>query len=138
MQDVRQAVLELESQAFDYRRGTQGLLHTRFIRTAKRHWSSFCMADTTGTELSFGKTLIGSMLLCRWVRQHATHDSMVGIVLPASAGGALTNIAVVLAGKIPVNLKFHSWAGNDEYRDSAMRNQDDHHVPALLIQGEHY
>jgi acyl-[acyl-carrier-protein]-phospholipid O-acyltransferase / long-chain-fatty-acid--[acyl-carrier-protein] ligase len=106
VQEVRQAVLELESRAFEYRRGTYGLLHARFIRTAKRRWSSFCMADTTGTELSFGKTLIGSMLLSRWLRKHATNDSMVGLVLPASAGGALANIAVFLAGKIPVNLNF--------------------------------
>src|SRR6266481_10307 len=106
VQEVRQAVLELERQAFDYRRATHGLLHARFIRTAKRHWSSFCMADTTGTELSFGKALIGSMLLCRWVRKHATNDSLVGIVLPASVGGALANIAVFLAGKVPVNLNF--------------------------------
>jgi acyl-[acyl-carrier-protein]-phospholipid O-acyltransferase / long-chain-fatty-acid--[acyl-carrier-protein] ligase len=106
--EVRQAVLEMESQAFDYRLATYGLLHTRFIRTAKRHWSSFCIADTTGTELSFGKTLIGSMLLARWVRKHRSNDSMVGILLPASTGGALANIAVSLAGKIPVNLNFTS------------------------------
>jgi len=106
VQEARQAVLELESQAFEYRRGTHGLLHARFIRTAKHHWSSFCMADTTGTELSFGKTLIGSMLLSRWVRKHRSNDSMVGILLPASVGGALANIAVFLAGKIPVNLNF--------------------------------
>jgi acyl-[acyl-carrier-protein]-phospholipid O-acyltransferase / long-chain-fatty-acid--[acyl-carrier-protein] ligase len=108
VQEVRQAVLELESRAFDYRRATHGLLHTRFIRTAKRHWSSFSMADTTGTELSFGKTLIGSILLSRWVRKHRSNDSMVGILLPASTGGALANIAVSLAGKIPVNLNFTS------------------------------
>jgi acyl-[acyl-carrier-protein]-phospholipid O-acyltransferase / long-chain-fatty-acid--[acyl-carrier-protein] ligase len=108
VQEVRQAVLELESQAFEYRRSTHGLLHARFIRTAKRHWSSLCMADTTGTELSFGKALIGGMLLARWLRKHATDNSMVGVVLPASAGGALANIAVFLAGKIPVNLNFTS------------------------------
>ena len=33
---------------------------------------------------------------------------MVGIILPASAGGALANIAVFLAGKVPVNLNFTS------------------------------
>jgi acyl-[acyl-carrier-protein]-phospholipid O-acyltransferase / long-chain-fatty-acid--[acyl-carrier-protein] ligase len=108
VQEVRQAVLELESQAFEYRRTTHGLLHARFIRTAKRHWSSLCMADTTDTELSFGKALIGGMLLARWLRKHATGDSMVGVVLPASAGGALANIAVFLAGKVPVNLNFTS------------------------------
>ena len=45
-------------------------------------WFSFCMADTTGTELSFGRTLIGSMLLSRWVRKYRPNDSMVGILLP--------------------------------------------------------
>jgi acyl-[acyl-carrier-protein]-phospholipid O-acyltransferase/long-chain-fatty-acid--[acyl-carrier-protein] ligase len=127
--------LELESQAFEYRRGTHGLLHTRFIRTAKRRWSSFCMADTTGTELSFGKTLIGSMLLSRWVRKHRPNDSMVGILLPASAGGALANIAVFLAGKIPVNLNFTS---GQEAMNAAIRqcSQYYHYFPAFLSRGE--
>ncbi|MET0503209.1 MAG: acyl-[ACP]--phospholipid O-acyltransferase [Candidatus Binatia bacterium] len=108
VQDVRQAVLELESQALGYRAATHGLLHTRFIRTAKRQWSSFCLADTTGTELSFGKALIGGMLISRWLRKQRSKDSKVGIMLPASAGGALANIAVFFAGKVPVNLNFTS------------------------------
>ena len=116
--EVRQAVLELESQAFEYRRATHSLLHTRFIRTAKRRWFSFCMADTTGVELSFGRALIGSMLLSRWLTKHTTNDSMIGIVLPASAGGALANIAVFLAGKIPVNLNF---TGGEEATHAAIR-----------------
>jgi acyl-[acyl-carrier-protein]-phospholipid O-acyltransferase/long-chain-fatty-acid--[acyl-carrier-protein] ligase len=111
-------VLELESRAFEYRRATHSLLHTSFIRTAKRRWFSFCIADTTGTELSFGKTLVGSILLSRWLTKHATRDSMVGIVLPASAGGALANIAVYLAGKIPVNLNF---TGGQEAMHAAIR-----------------
>jgi len=35
---------------------------------------------------------------------------MVGVILPASVGGALTNIAILLAGKVPVNLNFTSGA----------------------------
>ena len=31
---------------------------------------------------------------------------MVGIMLPASVGGVLANIATLLAGKVPVNLNF--------------------------------
>ncbi|HZD39521.1 MAG TPA: AMP-binding protein, partial [Terriglobales bacterium] len=118
VQEVRQAVLELESQAFEYRRSTQALLHTRFIRTAKRRWFSFCMADTTGAELSFGKVLIGSLLLSRWLRRRATNESMVGIVLPASAGGALANLAVFLSRKVPVNLNF---AAGPESMHAAIR-----------------
>jgi acyl-[acyl-carrier-protein]-phospholipid O-acyltransferase/long-chain-fatty-acid--[acyl-carrier-protein] ligase len=106
VQEVRQAVLELESDAVRLRGGASDLLHSRFIRVAKRRWSSFCMADTIGTELTWGKTLISSRLLASWVRKHCAEESMVGVLLPASVGGALANIAVSLAGKVPVNLNF--------------------------------
>ncbi|HEY7715556.1 MAG TPA: acyl-[ACP]--phospholipid O-acyltransferase [Candidatus Binatia bacterium] len=104
--EVRKAVLELESNAFAHRASAADLLHTRFIRSAKRRWFSFCMADTTGAELTYGKTLIGALLLANWVRRHCAGDRMVGVLLPASVGGSLANIAILLAGKIPVNLNF--------------------------------
>jgi len=104
--EVRSAVAELESQAFEHRPSAAELLHTRFIRAAKRHWFAFCMADTTGIELTYGKTLIGGLVLSRWVTRRCPTESMVGILLPASVGGAVANIAVLLAGKVPVNLNF--------------------------------
>ncbi len=106
--EVRNAVLELESKAFEYRHSAAELLHTKFIATAKRHWSSFCMADTTGTELTYGKILIGSLLLSNWLKKYCAAESMVGVLLPASVGGSLANIAILLAGKVPVNLNFTS------------------------------
>ena len=105
---VRNAVLELESQAMEYRQSARELLHTKFVETAKRRWRSFCMADTTGVELTFGGTLIGGLLLASWVRRNCSTEAMVGVMLPASVGGALVNIAIQLAGKVPVNLNFTS------------------------------
>jgi acyl-[acyl-carrier-protein]-phospholipid O-acyltransferase/long-chain-fatty-acid--[acyl-carrier-protein] ligase len=104
--EVRNAVAELESNAFGHRPSATDLLHTGFIQIAKRRWVSFCMADTTGTELTYGKTLIGSLVLSRWIRQRCAAQSMVGVLLPASVGGSLANIAILLAGKVPVNLNF--------------------------------
>ncbi|TMA87742.1 MAG: hypothetical protein E6J74_29050 [Deltaproteobacteria bacterium] len=103
---VRNAVLELESDAFRYRRTAGDLLHSRFIEIAKRHWFSFCMADTTGAALTYGKTLIGALLLARWVKKTCPKETMIGVILPASVAGSLVNIAILLAGKIPVNLNF--------------------------------
>lgn len=105
-QEVRQAIMELGSDAVQYRRTCGDLLHLRFIQTAKRHWFSFCMADSTGKELTYGKALVASLLLARWFRKQCPNDSMIGLLLPASIGGALANIAVLLAGKIPVNINF--------------------------------
>lgn len=103
---VRQTIAELGSAAVDHRRTKRDLLHLRFIETAKRQWFRFCMADSTGRELTYGKTLIGSLLLARWLRQQRPQDDMLGLLLPASVGGALTNIATLIAGKVPVNLNF--------------------------------
>ena len=107
-QEVRQAVLEMGSDAAQHRREAHDLLHRKFIRQAKRRWRSLCMVDTTGTQLSYGKALVGSLMLSRWVTNHCANDRMVGVILPASVGGALANIAILLAGKVPVNLNFTS------------------------------
>ncbi len=105
-QEVRSAMIELESVALGLRPSTASLLHTKFIAMAKRRWFSFCMADTTGINLTYGQALVGSLLLSRRVAQQCAGESMIGILLPASVAGALANIATLLAGKVPVNLNF--------------------------------
>ena len=105
-EQVRQVIAELGSEAAGNRLTKRDLLHLRFIKTAKRRWFSPCMADSTGRTLTYGRTLIGGMLLGRWLRQHRPEDPMISLLLPASVGGALANIAVLLAGKTPVNLNF--------------------------------
>ena len=103
---VRHTIAELGSEAVEHRRTKYDLLHLRFIDTAKRRWFSFCMADSTGRNLTYGKTLIGSTLMANWLRRQRPQEGMIGLLLPASVGGALANIATLLAGKVPVNLNF--------------------------------
>jgi acyl-[acyl-carrier-protein]-phospholipid O-acyltransferase/long-chain-fatty-acid--[acyl-carrier-protein] ligase len=105
-EEVRQAVMELGSEAMQYRRTQHDSLHHRFIKTAKRRWFSPCVADSSGTELTYGKTLVASLLFSRWIKMRCKEDSMVGLMLPPYAGGAVANIAVLLGGKVPVNLNF--------------------------------
>jgi acyl-[acyl-carrier-protein]-phospholipid O-acyltransferase/long-chain-fatty-acid--[acyl-carrier-protein] ligase len=69
------------------------------------------MADSTGRTLTYGRALVGSLLLSRLIRRHAPLDTHIGLLLPSSAGGALANIAVSLTGKVPVNINFT--AGRD-------------------------
>jgi acyl-[acyl-carrier-protein]-phospholipid O-acyltransferase/long-chain-fatty-acid--[acyl-carrier-protein] ligase len=85
-------------------------LGREFVRVAKRRWSAFCIADSTGRELTYGRALIAALLLSRLIRQRVAEPN-VGLLLPASVGGALANIATSLAGKVPVNLNFT--AGRD-------------------------
>ncbi|MCC6543835.1 MAG: MFS transporter [Nitrospirae bacterium] len=114
--EVRQATTELGAAAVKYRRNRLDLLHLRFVRTARNNWASFCMADSDGEELTYGKTLTGSLLLSRLIRRHCRGVSAAGIMLPASVGGALANVAALMAGKSVVNLNYT--AGKDAIASS--------------------
>jgi len=105
-EEVRQAIMEMGSAAVEHRKTPRDLLHLRFLTTAKRRWFSLAMADSTGKKLSFGEALVSSLLLARWVQKQSLEDRMVGILFPPSIAGAVANIAVLLAGKVPVNLNF--------------------------------
>jgi acyl-[acyl-carrier-protein]-phospholipid O-acyltransferase/long-chain-fatty-acid--[acyl-carrier-protein] ligase len=107
---VRQAILELASDAATYRKSGRDLLPLRFVRSAKRNWRKFAMADSSGRELTYGRALTASLLLAGWVRQRCAAEEMVGLLLPPSSGGALANLGVALAGKAPVNLNFTAGA----------------------------
>ncbi|MBI3491383.1 MAG: AMP-binding protein [Acidobacteria bacterium] len=98
---------------------TQDTLARRFVRTAKRRWSSFCMADSTGRELTYGRALAASLLLSRAIGRYARGQRTIGLLLPASVGGALANVAVSMAGKVPVNLNFT--AGRDAMASAIAR-----------------
>jgi len=103
---ARQAVQELGSEAAQLTRESSVTLPARFVRLARRHWSKFAMADSTGRELTYGRALTAAVLLAAEVRRRADSDKMIGLLLPATVGGALANLGVSLAGKVPVNLNF--------------------------------
>jgi acyl-[acyl-carrier-protein]-phospholipid O-acyltransferase/long-chain-fatty-acid--[acyl-carrier-protein] ligase len=88
------------------RRPADESLARQFVRTAKHQWWSFSMADAATKPLTFGRVLVAAMLLARWVRRRLPNESTVGLLLPASVGGALANLGLSLAGKVPVNLNF--------------------------------
>jgi acyl-[acyl-carrier-protein]-phospholipid O-acyltransferase / long-chain-fatty-acid--[acyl-carrier-protein] ligase len=108
---LRQLSTELAATSFAERAGSGDTLPDRFIRTARANWGNFAVADTTGRELTYGRTLISSILLAGVVRKLAASDEMVGVLMPATVGGALVNLGVAMAGKTAVNLNFT--AGKD-------------------------
>jgi acyl-[acyl-carrier-protein]-phospholipid O-acyltransferase/long-chain-fatty-acid--[acyl-carrier-protein] ligase len=104
--EVRLAIQTLGCDLAIERRPADESLGRQFVRTAKHHWSSFAIADSTTRPMTFGRTLTASLLLSKWVRRRLPSEANVGILLPGSVGGALANLAVSLAGKVPVNLNF--------------------------------
>jgi acyl-[acyl-carrier-protein]-phospholipid O-acyltransferase / long-chain-fatty-acid--[acyl-carrier-protein] ligase len=104
---ARQAVMELGSDAVRLRRGPRDTLARRLIRVARSHWGKFAMADSTGREMTYGRALTAAVLLAGHIRRRTgSQEKMIGLLLPATVGGALANLGVVLAGRVPVNLNF--------------------------------
>ena len=109
--EVRLALQTLSCDLAMQRRPADESLGRQFVRTAKHQWRTFSMADATTKPLTFGRALVAAMLLSRWSRRRMPKEANVGLLLPASVGGALANLGLALAGKVPVNLNFT--AGRD-------------------------
>jgi acyl-[acyl-carrier-protein]-phospholipid O-acyltransferase/long-chain-fatty-acid--[acyl-carrier-protein] ligase len=114
--EVRQAIGELGAEAFALRKPSQVLLHEAFINCARSAPFRMAMGDSSGTVLTYGGALTKAIALADFCRRRLADEQMVGVVLPASSGGALVNVGLLLAGKTPVNLNFT--VGADTFRSS--------------------
>ena len=103
---VREAVQLMLGHAFELRKTRHSTLPHRFIRTARRRWFHRAIADTTGRRLRFGEALTAAVALAGRLDAVAPGEPRIGLLLPASAAGALANLAVTLTGRETVNLNF--------------------------------
>lgn len=104
--DVRQAVQELQSTAFAADRNRKLTLDRAFVRSARRYFWRFAMADGRVPKLRFGSALAKTIFMARRMKPLWSNQEMVGILLPPSVGGALVNHAATLLGCVPVNLNY--------------------------------
>ncbi|HXC03073.1 MAG TPA: AMP-binding protein [Opitutaceae bacterium] len=104
---VRQALLDLGAQAFEERPGLRRHLGREVVRQLAKRPNRVEIIDRTAErrEVKAGQLLAAAAALSRRLRKTVSAHR-VGIVLPPGAGGAIANLAVVLAGKVPVNLNF--------------------------------
>src|SRR4030095_89733 len=76
------------------------------LRGLKRSpFSTLVVDGMDGSKLSRGKLLGVSIALSRYLRKNFS-EKRIAIVLPASKGAVVANLAVALADKIPVGLNF--------------------------------
>jgi acyl-[acyl-carrier-protein]-phospholipid O-acyltransferase/long-chain-fatty-acid--[acyl-carrier-protein] ligase len=108
--EVRMAIQTVSAECAMAMSAAAKPMHRRFVRYACRHPFRSCYIDTTvkPLELSYGKVLAGAMCLGRHLRPILGDEKMVGIWLPSTVGGALTNITLALLGKTSVNLNYTS------------------------------
>ena len=105
---VRQAVQDLGAQAVTGRKGRMMVLPRLMLRKCRKALFSLKVADSTGQSLTGGMLLMRSLILRRLLLKHVLtpDEKYVGILLPPSLGGVVTNAAVTLAGKVTANLNY--------------------------------
>ena len=106
--EVRQAVETLGVEASIKRRDHELIPVRNFLRKCRAARSRMKIADSSGQELTGGKTLIGTLAIKRvlerlWLK---SDEKNIGILLPPSNGGLLANMAVTVSGRVSVNLNY--------------------------------
>ena len=105
---VREQLLSLGANCFARRADLQGSLGAAALAALARHpFRKLVLDGLDDSSLTAGKLLGAAAALSRHLRRECP-ERRVGIVLPASKGGVVANLAVVLAGKVPVGLNFTS------------------------------
>jgi acyl-[acyl-carrier-protein]-phospholipid O-acyltransferase/long-chain-fatty-acid--[acyl-carrier-protein] ligase len=104
---ARSAIMELGVAAFSERPLLRRNVGRETIRSLARRPGSTAVVDRTAgrREVSASRLIAAAAVLSRRIRT-TIPEGRVGIVLPPGAGAVIANLAVVCAGKVPVNLNF--------------------------------
>lgn len=104
---ARNALLDLGAVAFDQRPVLRRHLARECVRSLTKHPGRIQIVDRTAERraLTSAQLYAAAAVLARRVRE-TIPEQRVGIVLPPGIGAFIANLAVLGAGKIPVNLNF--------------------------------
>src|SRR5213082_2466086 len=103
---VHEDLLKLGTDCFEQRPELHQHIARRAVRGLKRSPFATLVTDgMDGSKLSRGKLLGVSIALSRYLWK-TSPDQRIAIVLPASKGAVVANLAVTLADKVPVGLNF--------------------------------
>jgi acyl-[acyl-carrier-protein]-phospholipid O-acyltransferase/long-chain-fatty-acid--[acyl-carrier-protein] ligase len=88
------------------------LFHQHFVHIAKKLKSKLAFIDcTTGRRVTFSKALIASLILSEKFRKY--DEGFLGIMIPTSAGSALSSLGALMSGRTPVMINYSTGAANN-------------------------
>ena len=120
---MREELLKLGEFCFSRRPSLDRHLAEECVRGLKRRpFATAVIEGTDHSQLSRAKLLGAAAALSRYLRKEFS-DERIAIVLPASKGSMLANLAVTLANKVPVDLNFTMGRAANEscYRRANLR-----------------
>jgi acyl-[acyl-carrier-protein]-phospholipid O-acyltransferase / long-chain-fatty-acid--[acyl-carrier-protein] ligase len=122
---VRQRLLDLGEFCYEQRPILRGHLGLACLRGLKHRQLDTAVIDgMDGSRLTHGMLLAAGLALAGHLRANCP-NKRIAIVLPPGRGAIVANLAVVLAGKVPVNLNFTAGRSSIE---AAVRMAEVEHV----------
>ncbi len=124
----RQALLAAHEEAFSLHTLLDRSLAMALLEGLKKHGKESRIIDgADDSELGYDKILAAALAFSRFIREE-TDQARVAIVLPPGKAGLIANLAVIFAGKIPVNFNFT--AGPDAVRSAIRQSGVDRFITA--------
>lgn len=106
-----QVRLRVQEEVAHSRMDAEGDLAGRYLRAARRHAGRLAVVDGSGKTLTHQELLQRALALRAVVRRRFAGEERIGLLLPPGAPAAAIQLAVVLAGKVPVPLNYLLGAG---------------------------
>ncbi|MFO0774248.1 MAG: acyl-[ACP]--phospholipid O-acyltransferase [Nitrospiraceae bacterium] len=104
--EIRSAIQDLGEAAWRLRKPQRRPLHRLAVRSLRRHPLRFAMADPTRPHLRSYQALAGTVALAKALESDWQDQRTVGLLLPPSVPGALTNLAATLSGRTTIHLNY--------------------------------
>ena len=129
---VREELLILGEQCYQRRETLTRHLAEACLRGLRRRQFRTAVVDgMDDSRLSRGTLLAAAAALSRDLKQRC-HGRRVAVVLPPTKGAVVANLAVLLAGKVPVNLNFT--AGRAALESAIQRGDLTHALTARQVE----
>lgn len=103
---MKQKVQELSYHSWERFIDRNKPLQYHWLDNAKNRLFDIAVIDDQGMKLTNLKFITAVLLFAKTLRKHLKDQQQVGVLLPSSAAGAIVNMALLLIGKIPVNLNY--------------------------------
>jgi acyl-[acyl-carrier-protein]-phospholipid O-acyltransferase / long-chain-fatty-acid--[acyl-carrier-protein] ligase len=112
---IRTEIRKMGCQSWFNRKDDELPIHYHFIRSVWRAPWKPCLSDIENKKISRFKVLTSSIVLARALKETWIDQETVGIMLPPTPAGVMTNIAAALSGKTVVNLNYTASATDLAY-----------------------
>lgn len=104
--EVKHKVFEMSVATWNDYAETLDTLPRTFIKTAKEKPAKWAVVDSNGSPITHHKFLSGCLMIRKHIKDLPGEN--IGLLVPTSSAGLMTNIAAMMTGKTVVNINYTS------------------------------